>query len=211
MKRRNIVPELPDKKKTVLLFFADKGKANAYEISEGCGLEYSTAHSSVKALEKEGALHLKSEKINEKGVTAKEYALTTKGVHRCLCAKLTWHEKVAIVEKWQSILNPNVLEWMKFIEAVNDSNVEEMVSSNISLYLSGCNDIGYFIDVIDESSFDAVLATMIDLNMYSKIMQIIGNFPRIKDRLLKLLEEDISWREEDLKRYRMIKAELAKF
>ena len=213
MKRRNInnVPELPDKKKTVLLFFANKGEANAYEVSEACGLEYSTAHSSVKALEKEGALQLKSEKINEKGVTAKEYGLTTKGVHRCLCAKLTWHEKVVIVEKRQSLLKPNVLEWMKFIEALNDSNIEEMVSSNIGSFLKVCKDMGYFIDVIDESSFDAVLATMIDFDeTYAKVMRIIGSFPRLKERLLKVLGEDIVWREEDLNRYRRIKAEFEK-
>jgi predicted transcriptional regulator len=211
MKRRNIysIPELPDKKKTVLLFFADKGEANTYEVSEACNLEYSTAHSSVKALEKESSLRLKSEKLNEKGVTAKTYEITTKGVHRCLCAKLPWHEKVIIVEKRQSLLMPTVLEWMKLIEALDDSNIEEMVSSNISGFLKVSEDMGHFLDVIDESSFDAVLVTMIDFDgTYAKVMRVIGSFPRLKERLLKLLEQDISWREEDLQRYRRIKAEL---
>lgn len=213
MKRRNVstISELPDRKKTVLLFFADKDQANAYEVSESCGLEYSTAHSSVKALEKEGALQLKSQEINEKGVIAKAYALTTKGVHRCLCAKLTWHEKVVIVDKWQRLLNPNVSEWMKFIEALNDSNIEEMVSSNIGGFLKVSTDMGYFIDVIDESSFDAILVTMIDFDgTYAKVMRVIGSFPRLKERLLKLLEEEIALREEDLNRHRKIKAEFEK-
>jgi DNA-binding PadR family transcriptional regulator len=213
MKRRNVysLPELPDKKKMVLLFFADRGEANAYEVSEACRLEYSTAYSSVKALEKEASLTLKSEKLNEKRVIAKTYEITTKGVHRCLCAKLPWHEKVVIVEKRQSLLKPNVLEWMKFIEVLDDSNIEEMVSSNISGFLKVSEDMGYFLDVIDESSFDAVLVTMIDFDgTYAKVMRIIDSFPRLKARLLRLLRDDIAWREKDLDRYRQIKAELEK-
>ena len=213
MKRKNVntVQELPDRKKTVLLFFAGKDEANSYEVSQGCEFMYSTAHSSVKALEKEGAIQLRSQKINEKGVIAKGYALTTKGVHRCLCAKLTWHEKVVIVDKWQRLLKPNVSEWMKFIEALNDPSIEEMVSSNIGGFLKVSTDMGFFIDVIDESSFDAILVTMIDSNeTYTKVMSVIGRFPRLKERLLKLFEEEIAWREEDLNKHRRIKAEFEK-
>jgi len=201
------LPELPDRKKKVLLFFAEKGEANIYKVSEDCDMRYSTAHSSVKALEKEGFVRLKSEEINEKGVTAKVYGLTTKGLHRSIYAMSTWHEKIVIAEKWQSLLNPNVLEWMKFIEVLKDPNVEKMVSDQIGSFLSCCNDAGFFIDVVDESFFDAVLATMIDFDeTNSKVMRKIGSYPRIKERLLKLLEEDIAWRQEDVKRYSMIKA-----
>ena len=106
---------------------------------------------------------------------------------------------------------PNVLEWMKFIEALNDSNIEEMVSSNIGGFLKVSKDMGYFIDVIDESSFDAVLVTMIDFDeTYAKVMRIIGSFPRIKARLLKLLEQDIAWRAEDLEKKRAMKARFEK-
>ena len=100
---------------------------------------------------------------------------------------------------------------MKFIEALNDSNIEELVSSNISGFLRASKDMGYFIDVIDESSFDALLATMIDFNETdAKVMRIIGNFPRIKERLLKLLEQDITWLEEDLEKKRTMKARFEK-
>jgi hypothetical protein len=161
MKQRNIysIPELPDKQKKVLLFFANIGEANTYEVSAACELQYSTAHSSVKALEKEGTLQFKSEEINKKGVVAKNYAITTAGVHRCLCASLPWHDKVEIVEKQQNLLNPNVLEWMKFLEALDDQNTEEMVSSNIGGFLQVSKDMGYFVDSIDDSFFDAVVVT----------------------------------------------------
>ena len=134
----NTQTELPVMKKKVLLCFAENDEMNIYKVAKLCGIGYSTAHSSIKSLEKEGFVQLKSEKINEKGVTAKEYGLTTKGVHRCLCAKLSWHEKVVIVEKQQSLLKPNVLEGMKFIEALNDSHIEELVSSNISICKLEC-------------------------------------------------------------------------
>jgi hypothetical protein len=41
-------------------------------------------------------------------------------------------------------------------------------------------------------------------------MRIIDSFPRLKARLLRLLRDDIAWREKDLDRYRQIKAELEK-
>ena len=213
MKQRNIysIPELPEKKKKVLLFFADKGEANAYEVSGACKLQYSTTHSSVKALEKEGALRFRSEEINEKGVVAKTYEITTEGVHRCLCADLLWHEKVEIVEKQQNLLMPNVSEWMKFIESLNDPNTEEMVSSNIGGFLKVCKDQGYFIDCLDDSFFDAVLVTMISFDeTYTKAMSVIGSFPRLKEKLLKLIEDDIVWRQEYCKKYIRIKAEIEK-
>jgi hypothetical protein len=60
--------------------------------------------------------------------------------------------------------------------------------------------MSYFVDVIDETFFDALLTTMIDSDgTYSKVMRLIGSYPHIKDRLLKLLEEEIAWLEDDLK------------
>ncbi len=207
----NTVSELSDRKKTALLFFAEKGEANIYKLSEECKMRYSTGHSSVKALEKEGFVRLKSEKKNEKGVTAKVYGLTTKGLYRCIYAMSTWHKKILIAEKWQSLLKPNVLEWMKFIETLNDSNIEKTINEQIGSFLSYCNDAGFFIDVVDESFFDAFLAAMIDFDeTYNKVMHEIGSYPRIKERLLRNLEEDITWREEDVKKYRMMKARLEK-
>lgn len=101
----NTLAELPDRKKKVLLFFAEKGEANSYKVSEDCKMQYSTTHSSVKALEKEGFVRLKSEKINEKGVTAKVYTLTLKG----LCKAFTvsdalWLKIDVIIDRWSGLL-----------------------------------------------------------------------------------------------------------
>lgn len=211
IKRRRInkLPELPDKKKAVLLFFANNEAANAYRVSEACGFEYSTAHSSIKALSKEGFLQLADVKINEKGVTAKEYKITARGIHRCLCINTPWHDKVLIVKKWQRKLNPNVSEWMEFIEALNDPRTEEMFSSNVSIFLSGSMDLGYFLDVIDESSFDALLVVSVDFpSTHEKVMSVIGRFPRIRERLLKLIEEDNKWRKEDFEQHTNLLSEL---
>ena len=210
-KESNAVPELANRKKTVLLFLARTGNVNIYQISEDCGLRYSTAHSSVKSLEKEGLVRLYSAVKNEKGVTATLYGLTTKGLHRSIFDLPTWHEKTLIAEKWESLLNPNVLEWMRFIEALGDSKAEEMVNSQIGSFLNYSNDLGFFVDVIDDLFFDAILATMIDfVDSYTTVMQTLTSFPRIKERLPRLLEEDIKWQEEDLERRKKIKAEIEK-
>lgn len=210
-KESNAVPELANRKKTVLLFIAKTGNVNIYQISEDCNLRYSTAHSSVKSLEKEGLVRLESAIKNEKGVPATLYGLTTKGLHRSIFDLPTWHEKTLIAEKWQTLLNPNVIEWMKFIEALNDPKTEEMVNSQIGSFLNCSDDLDFFVDVIDDPFFDALLATMIDFDgSYTAVMQTLVNFPRIKQRLPRLLEEDIKWQEEDLERRRRIKAEIEK-
>jgi hypothetical protein len=41
-------------------------------------------------------------------------------------------------------------------------------------------------------------------------MSALGSFPHLKKKLLKLIEDDIAWQEEDCKRHRRIKAELEK-
>jgi len=207
----NIVPKLADRKKTVLRFVARMGEANIYQISEECKIRYSTAHSSVESLKKEGLLQLKSKILNKKGVPATFYGLTPKGLHRSIFDLPTWHEKIVIAEKWQDLLNPNVIEWMKFIEALNDQKTQEMVNTDIGSFLCCSDDLGFFVDVINDIFFDALLATMIEFNeTYSKVMRTIGSFPRLKERLLKLLEQDIAWREEDLEKHRMMKAEFEK-
>lgn len=205
------VPELANRKKTVLLFFAKNGKANIYRIEKECKIRYSTAHSSIKSLEKEGLVQLKSKEINKKGVPATIYGLTTKGLHRAIFELPIWQEKIAVAEKWQRLLNPNVVEWMKFIEALNDPRTEEMVNSQIGGFLNCSDDLGFFVDAIDDLYFDALLATMIDFDdSYKIVMEKIASFPRILKRLPKLIKEDMAWREEDLKRYRRIKEELEK-
>ena len=208
----NAMPKLPEKKKTVLLFFAEKDEANAYEVSEKCSLQYSTAHSSVKALEKDGLLRLKLEKINEKGVPTKVYGLTTKGAYWSIYSVSTWHEKILFAEKWQRLLKPNVVEWLKFIETLSDTRIEETLNTQIGLSVS-YSDLDFFIDVIDDFFFAMVILPemIIFHETYSKVMQRIQSYPRIKEILLKNLEEQIAWSKEDIEKQIRIKAEFEKF
>lgn len=203
------LPEIPEKKKQVLLCLAWNGKNNIYAISKKCKMGYSTTHASIKVLQKEGLVKLEALRKNEKMVSATEYSLTTKGVERVLIELPNWDEKIAIVEKWQRILNPNALEWMKFIGVLNDKKAKEIINAHITGSLQCSEDLGFFTAAIDEPFFDATISTMIVLpeseeNLRSKI----DTFPRIKKRLLKMLNEDIAWREEDLKRYKLIKYRL---
>ena len=52
--------ELPAMKEKVLLRFAECGELNIYQISKDCKIGYSTAHSSIKVLEKDGFVRLRS-------------------------------------------------------------------------------------------------------------------------------------------------------
>jgi hypothetical protein len=213
----NVAPQLADRMKKVLLFLAKNGEASPYKLQEKCkigeneNMRYSTAHRSIKALELEGLVRLKSETRNAKGAPTTTYALTTKGLHQAIYDLPSWQEKIVVAEKWQSLLNPNVIEWMKFIEALNDQKTEELVNTEIGSFLCCSDDLGFFVDVIDDPFFDALLSTMVIFDeSYYRILDKLEFFPRIKDRLLKLLEQDIMQYEDDLRRYQKIKSELQK-
>ena len=48
----NTKTELSEMKEKVLFCFAENGEMNIYKVGKRCGIGYSTAHSSIKALEK---------------------------------------------------------------------------------------------------------------------------------------------------------------
>lgn len=212
----NNVPQLAPKKKEILHYIAQNGKSNIYSISEKCGITYSTAHVSIQALQKEGFIRLESRTKNVKKALTTIYSLTAKGVYQTIFDLPTWKEKIVIVEKWQYLLNPYVLEWMKFIGDLNDDKIEEQVNSQIGYDLT-FKPTGSFrglifdfgpIDTIDETFFEATVSAMtIFPNSQTKVLSIIDRYPRIKKILLTLLNEDIKFREDDLTNYRRLKSQ----
>jgi hypothetical protein len=212
----NNIPQLAPKKKIILHYIAQNGKSNIYSISEDCEITYSTAHVSIQSLQKEGFVRLESRTKNVKKALTTIYGLTAKGVYQTIFDLPTWKEKIIIVEKWQHLLNPHVLEWMKFIGDLNDKKTEEQVNSQIGYDLT-FKPTGSFIglafdfgpiDIIDETFFEATVSTMMIFpNSAAKILSIIGNYPRIKKILLVLLNEDIKFREDDLKNYRRLRSQ----
>ena len=123
----------------------------------------------------------------------------------------TWHERILVAEKHQDLLKPNVLEWMKFIETLNDPNIEEIVNQQIGSFFSW-DDPDFFIEAIDDFFFDTLIMTEMisSRETFGKIMREICNHPHIKEKLLKNLEEYIEWCEEDLEKHRVMKAEFEK-
>lgn len=211
----NNMPQISPKKKEILQYIAQNGESNIYKISEKCKITYSTVHASIQALEKEGLIRLESRTKNVKKAQTTIYGLTAKGVYQTVFDLPTWKEKIVIVEKWQHLLNRHVLEWMKFIGDLDDKETEEQVNSQIGYDLT-FKPTGAFmglafdfgpIDLIDETFFEATIsAMMVFPNSETKILSIIDKYPRIKKILLALLNEDIKFRENDLKNYRLLKS-----
>ncbi len=213
----NNVPQLAPKKKEILHYIAQTGNSNIYSISEECEITYSTTHVSIQSLQTEGFIRLKSRTKNVKRALTTIYGLTAKGIYQTIFDLPTWKEKIVIVEKWQHLLNPHVLEWMKFIGDLNDKKTEEQVNSQIGYNLT-FKPTGSFmglafdfgpIDIIDETFFEATIsAMMIFPHSAATILSIVGNYPRIKKILLALLNEDIKFREDDLENYRQLKSRI---
>lgn len=207
----NTQPELAEMKEKVLLYIAENGETNIYRIGEHCKIGYSTAHGSIKALEQQGLVQLMSARKNEKGVIAKSYGLTAKGLYYAIYKQSPWHEKIRVAEKSKDLLKPNVLEWLNFIETINDAHIEEAINNQISATLSYSDPL-YFIDVIDDFFFATIIIPemIIYHESYCKIMKIIQCYPRIKSILLKDLEEQIAWAKEDLRKQSIMQEEFEK-
>ena len=211
---------LPVKKERVLLCFAENGEMNTYQISKLCEIGYSTAHSSIKALEKDDLVQLASIKTNEKGVIAKSYDLTVKGVYQAITTKSPWREKIAIAEKRKELLGQNFLDWMKFIQALNDAEIEENVNTQLGYSITGYsaptflqlryNSPHIYDYSIDDILFDVTILTRMTTqkDVLDKVLTSVENYPAIKNKLQKLIEEQIQWEKEDLNKLETIKAEL---
>lgn len=212
--------ELPVMKERVLLSFAENGEMNIYQISKLCEMGYSTAHSSIKALEKDDLVQLVSTKENEKGVIAKSYDLTVKGVYQAITAKSPWREKIAVAEKRKELLGQNFLDWMKFIRALDDAEIEENVNTQIGYSITGYSaptflQLRYssphiYDDSIDDVLFDVTILTRMTTqkDVLGKVLNAVENYPAIKNKLQKLVEEQIRWEKDDLNKLETIKAEL---
>ena len=211
--------ELSAMKEKVLLRFAECGELNIYQISKDCKIGYSTAHSSIKVLEKDGFVRLRSARKNEKGVIAKSYDLTAKGVYQAIFAKSSWSEKIKIAEKRKNLLGQNFLDWMKFIQELNNGDVEKQVITQIGYCVSDNStpsllELRYsspyrYFDSVDDSLFDLTILTKMitEKDIRENILNVIEKYPSIKNKLQKLIEEQIQWDKDDLKKLEMIKAE----
>jgi predicted transcriptional regulator len=215
--------ELPAMKEKALLRFAECGELNIYQISKDCKMGYSTAHSSIKALEKDGLLRLKSASKNEKGVIAKSYDLTAKGVYQAIVAKSSWSEKIKIAERRKKLLGQNFLDWMKFIQDLNSADIEKQVIAQIGYCVSdsltpSLLELRYssphrYFDSVDDSLFDLTILTemITQKDIRENILNVSEKYPSIKNKLQKLIEEQIQWDKDDLEKLEMIKAEFERF
>jgi hypothetical protein len=210
-KRKNSadIKKLPEKKKAVLLFFTEKNEANAYEVAEALDLQYSTSHSSIQALKKDGLLLLNSTRKNEKGVMAKSYRLSSKGVYYSIYLKPTWREKIVVAEKWTDFIKPHFVDWLTFIGALSDPQIEKTINTQIGFSLS-VDDVGFFLDVFDDFFFtlQMVPEMVIFPETRTKIIELAKSYPRIKNELLNGLKEQNKWAEEDLEKQIKIQQDL---
>ncbi len=204
--------ELPEKMKQALLFIADHAESNIYQVKEKCMMGYSTAHNSIKALENEGFIRLIAERKNEKGVMAKYYGLALKGFYQSIYVKSPWHEKVVLAEKRKELVHENFLTWMKFIEALNDSEVERDINNRFSdaaatsfLFDSPLG-FRHYCSELDDSIFDlTVMTTLIVTPLFlDKFLAVINNFPSINTKIQKLITEQIVAYQDDLKKLERI-------
>ena len=204
--------ELPEKMKQALLFIADNSESNIYRVKERCMMGYSTAHNSIKALENEGFIRLTGARKNEKGVMAKYYGLTLKGLYQSIYVKSPWHEKVALAEKRKELVHENFLTWMRFIEALNNPEVEKDINNQFSnlattsfLFESPFSSRQYYSE-LDDSIFDLTVMTTLIVNplFLDRFLAVISNFPSIRTKIHKLITEQTVAYQDDLKKLETI-------
>lgn len=113
---RNKIPGLSTRRSQVLFFIAENGPANIYQIKRKLNLpSYSTAHGSIKALEKEGLIQMQQEKQTEKGVHAKVYELNFFGLVYSLLYEDSWTNLEKIVNKWEAIAPFSLKQYSYFV------------------------------------------------------------------------------------------------
>jgi hypothetical protein len=71
---------LSEKQIQVLKFLAENGPKNAYQVKHNTDMPYSTVHNAVKDMLRQQFILLHAETKNIKGVSAKDYRLTLKGL-----------------------------------------------------------------------------------------------------------------------------------
>jgi hypothetical protein len=209
--------DLAAMKEKVLLLIAENGETNIYQVGEQCQIGYSTAHSSIKALEKQGLIKLRSAHKNAKGVIAKSYGVTTKGIYQSIYAKSIWLEKVTLAEKNKSLVGNSFLEWMKFIQLLNNSEIEHEVNTQIGYYANDNSNPSllelqagntFLMNEFSDALFDLIILTAMITNnvVLSDILKIIEKYTTIKNKLkrqIKIYEHGLK---SDIKRLETITA-----
>jgi predicted transcriptional regulator len=204
--------DLPEKMQQALLFVADYGESNIYRVKGSCNMGYSTAHNSMKTLENEGFIRLTAVRKNEKGVMAKYYGLTLKGLYHSIYAKSPWHEKVVLAEKRKELAHENFLTWMKFIEALNNPEIEKDINKQFSnaattsfLFEHPFGARQYYSE-LDDSIFDLTVMTTLIVNPHflDRFLAVISNFLSIKTKIHKLITEQMVAYQDDLKKLETI-------
>jgi predicted transcriptional regulator len=220
-KLRSNTLDLPAIKQKVLLYIAENGETNIYQIGEQCQIGYSTAHSSIKALEKQGLVQLRSERKNEKGVIAKSYVLTINGLYQSIYAKHYWHEKILIAEKRKDLVGKSFLEWMKLIQSLNNSEIEHEANTQIGYYANEnlkpsllelqASNI-FLMDDFSDTLFDLIILTAMitNNNVLCDVLKIIESYPSIKSKLKRQNQIYMEGLKRDMKRLEIIKASFEK-
>jgi len=105
---------LPLRQIQVLKFIAENGPASAYQIMLRIKMPYATSQKSVKDLERQQFILLHEERKNEKGMNAKIYRLTLKGL---LVALSEGVDLSRCADKWADLL-PLVLGKINYLKAM---------------------------------------------------------------------------------------------
>lgn len=93
-------------------FLAENGPANAYQIENNANMPYSTVQKALKDMQRKQFIILFAETKNEKGVNAKAYRPTLKG----LLAALTYSADLRkTATKWAQLL-PLILSKLDYLE-----------------------------------------------------------------------------------------------
>jgi hypothetical protein len=209
--------QLPDKMRQALVFIAENKRANIYQVKENCAMGYSTAHSSIKTLETEGSIRLLSEEKNSKGVMAKIYGITLKGLYQAIYVKSSWEEKVALIEKRKDLVHENFITWMKFIGAFNISEIENEINNRIAdeanvSFLFEIPFYNHYYPDLDDALFDLTILTklIVEPGFLDVFLVKISNFPSIRTKIEKQILLYLEHYQNDLRKLEVIRGALEK-
>lgn len=111
------IPQLSSREAEVLIYLAEAGPSNIYQIQQRLGLSsYSTAHTAVKALEKGGLIRIQALEKSMKGVTAKVYGLTFSGLIYALTHGDAWNNLGDIVKAWRPVMPLPMAKFEHFVD-----------------------------------------------------------------------------------------------
>jgi hypothetical protein len=179
----------------VIMLLAMTGPLNIYQIKQKLSLpSYSTAHKTVKDLEKEGLLRMQGVKKTAKGVYAKIYELTFLGLMFALTNEKILNNLDKVVEAWENAAPLPLREYpyfvkcglkeeaVKFYQQATRHSIKELVELNQML----ANLVG------DEESVEETLTKKAE-NIVEKLKEIWSN--KFLEEIIgpKTLESLIKW------------------